>query len=153
MRISIAMATCNGARHLGEQLRSFAVQQRLPDELVVADDASTDGTRDLVEAFARSAPFPVRLVVNPARLGLAGNFGRALSLASGDLVFLSDQDDVWFPEKIAVVAGLAAADPAHACFINDAWLADGELRRVGASKMQRIRAAGLPAYVVLRPRS
>lgn len=144
MKISIAMATCNGARYLDAQLQSLLGQTRLPDELVVCDDASEDETCRIIERFAASASFPVRLAVNPKRLGLVGNFDRALSMATGDLVFPGDQDDVWFPEKLAVIAALAEEDAQHACFVNDAQLTDGDLREAGATKMQRIREAGLP---------
>ena len=64
MKFSVAMCTYNGARFLREQLDSIAAQTRPPDELVVCDDRSTDGTTAVVEAFAASAPFPVRLHVN-----------------------------------------------------------------------------------------
>jgi glycosyltransferase involved in cell wall biosynthesis len=144
MKLSIAMATYNGELYLGQQLRSIAGQTRLPDELVVCDDRSTDATLTVLEDFARKAPFPVDIRVNPARLGPAFNFDRALSMAHGDLVFLSDQDDVWYPEKLATVEALAATSPDKACFITDALLADEALRSAGATKMAQIREAGLP---------
>lgn len=109
--VSIAMATCEGARHVGEQLASIARQSRLPDELVVCDDASSDATPALVAAFSRTAPFPVRLVRNPGRLGITGNFEQAVRLCSGDLLLLADQDDLWQPGKIECLLGELAAQP------------------------------------------
>jgi glycosyltransferase involved in cell wall biosynthesis len=144
MKISIAMATCNGANHIREQLQSFAAQERLPDELIICDDCSADDTQAIVLDFARKSPFPVRLETNSVRLGVARNFDRALSLCTGELVFLSDQDDVWLPAKIATMVEAAMNDLDHHCFINDAWLTDARMRPVGATKMQRIREAGLP---------
>lgn len=149
VKISIAMATYNGARYLREQLESFITQERLPDELVICDDRSADETEAIIIDFAREAPFPVRLESNPDRLGVAGNFSRALSLCSGDLVFLSDQDDIWMPNKIATMVAAASNDPEHHCFINDAWLTDASVQPVGATKMQRIRDAGLPEGVMV----
>src|ERR687894_3003245 len=99
-RFSVAMCTYNGARFVAEQLASVAAQTRPPDELVVCDDGSTDETCRLVEEFAARAPFPVRLFVNERNLGSTRNFGRAVALCEGDLVALSDQDDVWHPEKL-----------------------------------------------------
>ena len=58
LRISVALCTFNGERFLGEQLASIAAQTRLPAELVVTDDASSDGTVALLEGFAQTAPFP-----------------------------------------------------------------------------------------------
>jgi glycosyltransferase involved in cell wall biosynthesis len=100
MRLSVALGTYNGERFLREQLDSVAAQTRPPDELLVSDDRSTDGTRRLVESFAAAAPFPVRLHVNDVNLGAARNFGHAVELCSGDVIALCDQDDVWLPEKL-----------------------------------------------------
>lgn len=144
MKISIAMATFNGAAFLPTQLASFATQTRLPDELVVTDDRSTDATPEIIRAFAASAPFPVRFEVNPENLGFALNFSRALSLTTGDLVFLSDQDDLWMDHKIATMVDLADRLPGKVCFLNDASFADGDLVPLGTTKMEQIRKLGLP---------
>lgn len=103
MRISIALCTWNGAPHLAEQLASLAWQTRLPDELIVCDDASGDQSVAIVQQFAESAPFTVQLRRNPARLGILKNFTKAIVQCSGDLIFLCDQDDVWHRDKIAVI--------------------------------------------------
>lgn len=100
VRISIAMATYNGAKYLDQQLDSFLIQERLPDELVVCDDGSKDDTISILETFSKKAPFAVRVFRNPSNLGFIKNFEKALSLCTGDLIFLSDQDDVWYPNKI-----------------------------------------------------
>ena len=63
-RISVAMATYNGERYIREQLDSIARQTLLPIEIVITDDGSTDRTREVVEEFARTSPFLVRLVRN-----------------------------------------------------------------------------------------
>lgn len=144
MRISIALASYNGAAYIREQLQSFCQQTRLPDELVVIDDGSTDNTVEIVREFAKTSPFPVHIEINPINLGYAGNFNHALSLTTGDLTFLSDQDDVWLPEKIATICAQANANPNIGCLMNDAWLADVNLARTGASKWQQIREAGMP---------
>jgi rhamnosyltransferase len=98
--VSVAMATFNGERFLAEQLQSLATQARMPDELVICDDGSTDGTVAVIEAFSRSAPFPVTFVRNEIRLGHTRNFLRAASLCESDFVAFCDQDDVWLAEKL-----------------------------------------------------
>ena len=102
-KISVAMATCEGGRHLEAQLQSIAAQQRLPDELVVCDDASSDDTIEIARRFAERAPFPVRIETTEIRLGITANFERAVSLCAADVILLADQDDVWLPEKIALL--------------------------------------------------
>jgi glycosyltransferase involved in cell wall biosynthesis len=100
--VSIAMATYNGERYLRQQLASLATQSHLPSELVITDDGSTDGTLNLVDDFAASAPFPVYVHRNEARLGYRANFLRATTLCSSDLIAFCDQDDVWDPRKIEI---------------------------------------------------
>jgi glycosyltransferase involved in cell wall biosynthesis len=80
--ISVAMATFNGAAHLEPQWASILAQSRLPSELVMSDDGSDDGTRAQLERFAAVAPFPVRMLHGPERLGVTRNFGRALTVVT-----------------------------------------------------------------------
>ncbi len=98
--ISVALCTHNGQRYLAEQLESIARQTRLPDELIACDDASTDATLRLLEQFAPDCRFPVRMEVSCERLGVTRNFDRAISLCSGEIIVLCDQDDVWYPNKL-----------------------------------------------------
>jgi glycosyltransferase involved in cell wall biosynthesis len=143
MKISIAMATYNGAQYIQEQLQSFADQTRQPDELIITDDCSTDQTEAIVREFAKTAPFTVGFHRNEKNLGYCGNFNAALTKATGDLVFLSDQDDVWFPEKIEHMSGIAECNPDALVLMNDAALTDGNLNSVGLTKLGQIRSAGL----------
>lgn len=128
--LSVVMATYNGARFVEEQVRSVLAQDRAPDELIVADDGSTDGTVALVERLLAGAPFPWRLGVNPTRLGPAGNFAALFRLARGDVIVPCDQDDRWAPDKLRRIADHLSA---HGCdiVVHDAHLvgADGRRRR------------------------
>lgn len=103
-RISIAMATYNGAKYLLEQLDSLAVQTLMPYELIVTDDGSTDETLGILDKFARRAPFPVYIHRNEQRLGYCDNFLKAAKLCGGELIAFCDQDDVWMPHKLLNVA-------------------------------------------------
>jgi glycosyltransferase involved in cell wall biosynthesis len=106
LAISIAMCTYNGALYLPEQLKSFSDQQRLPDELIICDDGSSDGTLDLLQKFARTAAFPVRIHENTQNLGYSRNFMQAVEFCTGDVIALSDQDDLWYACKLARVEEL-----------------------------------------------
>lgn len=97
--VSVIMATYNGEKFLGEQLDSI-LQQTYPIlEIIVQDDCSTDGTRDVVRDYAKRYPF-IKLYVNERNIGFNQNFKAAVMKAVGDYVAISDQDDVWQPEKI-----------------------------------------------------
>ncbi|MDO4575844.1 MAG: glycosyltransferase family 2 protein [Planctomycetia bacterium] len=106
LKLSIAMCTYNGERFLREQLESLSHQTRLPDEVVVGDDGSSDATLEILETWARGVPFPVRITRNEKNLGFAKNFEATLSRCRGDILFPCDQDDVWEPEKIEKMAAV-----------------------------------------------
>src|SRR5271168_2200141 len=93
-KISVALCTYNGERFLSRQLASMLQQSRLPDELVVCDDRSTDNTIEILQDFSASAGFPVKITRNEHNLGFVANFERAIQLCQGDLIALSDQDDI-----------------------------------------------------------
>lgn len=97
--VSVVMATYNGRAFLREQLDSIAAQTQQPDELLIIDDGSSDGTPELLAEWARDKPW-VRLDRNPRNLGINATFWRLLTESTGDYVFISDQDDVWMPDKI-----------------------------------------------------
>ena len=122
------MATFDGARFVDEQLSSIANQTRRPDELVVCDDASRDDTAERVERFAASAPFEVRLERNSTRLTSSPNFEKAVSMATGDLIFLADQDDVWFPQKVETLSDVLEENPTVGAVFSNARIADADLR-------------------------
>lgn len=143
MRLSIVMATWMGEKYLKAQLQSFLDQSRLPDELIVRDDGSNDRTLSILGQFSERAPFPVRIFDSGARLGFAANFGAALSRAQGDLIFLSDQDDVWFPRRLETILRIAKSNSDKLLFINDVENVDASLRRTGVTKLGNIRSSGL----------
>lgn len=110
MRISIALATYNGARYLREQLDSIAAQSLLPVELVISDDGSTDDTLSIVSAFSQTAPFTVRVLPRDERRGFADNFLHCARSCENQLIAFCDQDDVWEPNKLAVGCARMEAD-------------------------------------------
>lgn len=143
VRISIAMATYNGANFLQEQLDSFLSQTRQPDELVVCDDGSTDGTVSILENFSRNAPFDVLIYRNDTNLGYTKNFEKALSICSGDIIFLSDQDDVWFKEKVERVTREFLTNPIPCAIINDAEIVRKDLTPTGLTVAGQLVTAGM----------
>src|SRR5687767_8891539 len=98
-RVSVCMATFNGARFVEAQVESILRELRPDDELVVSDDGSSDATLDKVRRFSDAR---VRILA-AGRLGVAPNFEHALRHARGDCIFLSDQDDVWLPGKVELM--------------------------------------------------
>lgn len=145
LSVSVALATYNGERYLRDQLNSLASQAALPDELVITDDCSTDGSVALVRDWSATAPFPVTVSVNPERLGYRSNFRRAANLCSSDLIFFADQDDIWLPNKIRRV--VAAVGPETLLVYHGALLVDQDGKMLGQLHdyaEQRAKLASIP---------
>lgn len=97
-RISLAMTTYNGEKYLKEQLDSIYKQTLIPDEIIVVDDCSTDHTLEILEQYKEEKGLVY--YINEKNIGYNQNFAKAISLCTGDYIALSDQDDIWMPEKI-----------------------------------------------------
>jgi len=142
MKVSVAIATYNGRGHLREQLASIAGQTRLPAELVVGDDGSTDDTLDIVRAFAETAPFPVRILDKPTRMGFSDNFLSIAEACEHEAIAFCDQDDVWLPNKLEVCTGRLRDDNSlialHALTVVDATLRPTGLHWVQGADHDRV---------------
>ena len=141
-RISVALCTYNGERFLAPQLASIAKQTRLPDELVISDDRSTDRTVAIVREYAAAASFPVRVFVNERNLGYTANFARAIQLCEGDLIALSDQDDLWYPNRLERSEYEFLSHPQAGLVFSDADLIDEQGRTLGETLWQRLGFVG-----------
>ncbi|ASF48170.1 glycosyltransferase family 2 protein [Methylovulum psychrotolerans] len=128
--VSIILATYNGERFLSEQVESLLRQTYQNIEIIAVDDASTDSTPALLDRYAARYPH-FRAVKNPTNLGHAKNFEQGFLLAQGDYIAPCDQDDIWLPDKIAV---LLAHIGDHAIAYGDSEFIDSAGRRLG-SKM------------------
>jgi glycosyltransferase involved in cell wall biosynthesis len=96
--ISVLIITYNGESFLKEQLDSIYAQTVLPDEIVVSDDCSQDGTIDILREYHQK--YGLKYHINPHNLGYLGNVKRSLELCQGDYIIFADQDDIWFPNRI-----------------------------------------------------
>jgi hypothetical protein len=139
MKLSVALCTYNGEAYLGGQLESISRQSRPPDELVVFDDGSTDATNRIVATFAAQAPFPVHLHAGH-QIGPARNVARAVAHCSGDLIALSDQDDLWMPRRLARAEEAICGQTGAVMSFSDAELIDGSDR---ASNRRLWRSIGV----------
>lgn len=96
--ISLVLPTYNGATYLQEQLDSIYNQTLVPDEIIIVDDCSTDNTVSILEEYKKK--YGLKYVVNETNLGYNKNFEKGINLAQGDFICLSDQDDIWLPNKV-----------------------------------------------------
>ena len=103
MKTSVALCTFNGEKFLQEQLSSILLQSVSVNEIVVCDDGSTDQTIEILKNYQGKFPKLFRIYRNEKNLGYVLNFEKAMSLCSGDIIFLCDQDDLWEKNKVEVV--------------------------------------------------
>jgi glycosyltransferase involved in cell wall biosynthesis len=139
--ISVALCTHNGERFIERQLASILRQDRLPDEIVVSDDASTDATLHIVRGMAEQcAAAGTTLVVleNQRALGVTANFEQAMRACGGDLVVLCDQDDEWRRDRLSVAVAAFAARPGLLLLHSDARLVDAGGAPLGASLVEAL---------------
>ncbi len=156
--ISVVLCTYNGERYLSQQLESILEQSRAPDEIVVCDDGSRDGTLGLVRDFARRACCEVRIFENRENLGSTRNFEQAIALSHGEFVALCDQDDRWYPQKLERLEAELLRQPGVSAVFSDADLIDAEGSRIGKTlwlsmgferkQQQRFLAAGPLAFLL-----
>lgn len=125
--ISVAMATYNGERYLRQQIDSILDQSFRDIEIVVCDDASTDGTWAILEEYQSKHPF-FRCYRNETNLGFKGNFEKAMGLCKGEFVALSDQDDIWEKDHLETLQNLIGTNDI-AC--GNAHLIDSEGKSLG----------------------
>jgi len=137
-KISIALATFNAKKYIVKQLESVVYQTRRPDEIVIADDASTDGTCDLIALFSEShKDISFKIICNSTRVGPTFNFERAMLVCTGDIVFLCDQDDVWDEQKIEIMEHSFDCDSIDLVFC-DAYIWQGDAKIAGPTLWQTV---------------
>jgi glycosyltransferase involved in cell wall biosynthesis len=134
--ISVALCTYNGEKFLPEQLDSIAAQTVFPNELVVSDDGSSDATLSILHNFASSAPFAVRILQTQSNLGSTKNFEYAIAHCTGAIVALSDQDDVWRPEKLEKLREALNANSDAGFVVSDSELIDQAGKSLHATAWQ-----------------
>lgn len=143
--ITVCVTTYNGEKYIEQQIRSIMACISSFDEVIVSDDGSEDSTLDILSLLQRE--YANLKTVNGPRRGLIANFGHALSLASGDIVFLSDQDDIWHSDKVSkVMAAFETGD--FGVIVHNARLVDScgnpmgeslyDLRQSGAGLLKNL---------------
>jgi len=97
MGISVCIASYNGENFILKQINSILLQLSKDDELIIVDDASMDDTIKIISSINNDL---IKIIKNEENLGIVKSFSKAILLAKGDFIFLSDQDDIWFQNKV-----------------------------------------------------
>ena len=116
LKISIAMSTYNGEKYVEKQLLSLLNQTRKADEVIIADDVSSDQTPQIVQNFIKEHNLEQwKFTVNKQNLGYKKNFYEVIKKTTGDLIFLCDQDDIWLPQKLEKMEKVFETNPEVMC--------------------------------------
>jgi alpha-1,3-rhamnosyltransferase len=147
------MGTYNQERYVDAALASISAQTTRDFELVIIDDASTDGTVERIRRWLPTAPVDTRLIVNDRNRGACASRNHAIAQSRGELLCGFSGDDVCEPHRIEVLlSALRAAEPEVALVYGDAWLIDTEGARVGRWFETTPRPEGRPAFDALLER-
>lgn len=119
--ISVCMASFNGSKYIEQQLESILIQLGPVDEVVIVDDASKDDTASKIKNFNDPR---IKLIENVHNVGVVSSFEKSLSLALGDFIFLCDQDDIWFPNKVSKMMDFFSKNSEVTLCLSDASIID-----------------------------
>ena len=111
MKISVVICTFNGEKFIFDQLESIINQTQKVDEIIICDDCSRDNTHNVIYQFQKKYPDLIRFYINETNIGVNKNFEKAISLSSGDYIFLCDQDDVWKKQKTEKIIAVFDKNP------------------------------------------
>lgn len=138
-RISVAMISYQGAKYIEEQLDTILATLGEEDEVIVSDDGSTDGTREILTRYQQQDA-RIRMIDGP-KAGVKANVENALRACEGAYIFLADQDDIWMPDKVEKV--MAAFEQGGAnLVVHDAIVTDGACQEVILESFYSLKGSG-----------
>ena len=137
-KISVVMATFNGERYVKEQIESILAQTIQPDEIIICDDCSNDKTVQIVKLILDRENILYKLIQHEENKGVLESFYDALRESTGDIIFFSDQDDVWKKNKIEQIYPQFAEKSTNLVFC-DADVVDCDLKPTGKTLWQTIK--------------
>jgi len=140
------MATYNGEKYISEQLESILSQLDKDDEVIISDDDSSDDTVNIINKLADKR---IKIFKNDLDSGYTRNFENAISKATGDYIFLSDQDDVWMDNKVELMLSKLQTND---LVISDALISDGFLKPTLGShfKIYKVKSGFLHNWLQTR---
>lgn len=130
MHISVCMTSYNGSNYIRQQIESIINQIGEYDEIIICDDASTDDTVQIINSIKDSR---IKLFINSINLGVLRNYSQCLEKAKNDLIFLSDQDDVWMKDKVAKIKCEFSQNPEITLVLSNAIVIDSNGAQVQPS--------------------
>ena len=138
-RISVAMVSYQGAKYIEEQLDTILATLGPDDEIIVSDDGSVDGTREILTDYQKKDT-RIRMIDGP-KAGVKANVENALRACNGKYIFLADQDDIWMPDKVERVMEKLTNEKIG-LVVHDAIVTDGECKEVVLDSFYSLKGSG-----------
>lgn len=138
LKISVALCSYNGAQYIAGQINSILSQTRLPDEIILSDDGSTDGTPEVAEGLLKPSGISFLILRSEVNAGVVENFSKALRACTGEIIMPCDQDDVWLENKVETLEKVFLQDPHCLLSFSDAYLTDAGLAKSGRALWQSL---------------
>ena len=148
IRASVAMAVYNGEKHIRQQIDSILSQLEEYDELVISYDKSLDNTWEIIQRYAQQDS-RVRVVENHNPGGAQNNFTNAVTSCEGQYIFLADQDDFWYENKISTVVHTLETTGAD-LVVHDGYMTDAELNILENTIFQRFGTYNNPFLNIVK---
>lgn len=148
--VSVCMATYNGEQYIKQQIESILSQLKEEDELVISDDGSTDKTIEIIGQYNDSRIKVFNHIKEGAKYSFdytTHNFENAIANSFGEYIFLSDQDDVWLPQKYEVM--LSALNTCD-IVVSDCKIVDEKLKIINESKINSLDINNRVLYNIRR---
>ena len=155
--ISVVMAFFNGRQYINEQLKSIVNQSKPVGQIIILDDCSSDDCKDLIYRSLKDFSGEVIYCSHKINKGYAQTFFEALSMAKGEYIFLSDQDDIWYKNKVEACIQIMQSNQNILCLssLNILINGDGKIlkkeKKMGNKMLYEISAEELIRQTKLRP--
>lgn len=150
MNISVAMAVYNGEKYLDEQVQSIMSQLDEKDELVISYNESKDHTLDLLKQYAKYDKRTSYYLCK--EIGVLPNFENAISNCKNEIIFLSDQDDIWASDKVSAVLDVFQKDIKINVVFHDSYIYEGKPQEI-YTKMSDYRQTSVGFWKNLKKNS
>lgn len=129
-QVSVCMTAYNGENYIESQILSIMSQLTQNDELIIVNDCSKDQTIEIIQSIQDSR---IKVINNETNIGIVRAFEKSIAAASGDIIFLSDQDDLWADSKVERVTSAFRNNSDITLIVTDALLIDSDGRFISES--------------------
>ena len=150
MKISVALCTYNGEKYIKKQLESILCQSIGVTEIIIMDDCSSDATIRIIQEIDQLHPGIIKLFRNEHNIGFLKNFEKALIECCGDYIFISDQDDIWYNDKVERVVSYLDKSGMWGVFTNGE-LIDCNDKKLGRTLFESLNVKKYLSQKVLYP--